>query len=192
MSFPGKLSHTDHLASFIFALPLSNRLHSLLLESVARKYVVEYVVSTICFPLLSGKLLPVKRAGQRRKNRQAQEGNRYGETPQRSAPVAIADKRYAIDSGTDSAGAPGRVADPDRFAPPREEDKHTPSGLVVGFYNDSAGNSHGFIYHNGTYRTVDVPGATSTTISGINDGGTIVGYFLNQAGNTDGFVGTLQ
>jgi hypothetical protein len=43
------------------------------------------------------------------------------------------------------------------------------AGLIVGYYIDDSG-SHGFLLDvDGSYTTVDVPGATSTDAHGIND-----------------------
>jgi probable HAF family extracellular repeat protein len=63
-------------------------------------------------------------------------------------------------------------------------------GQVVGFYNDAAGNPHGFIYSNGSFTSLDdnAGPATRTTINGINNLGQIVGFALEN-GNTVGFVG---
>jgi probable HAF family extracellular repeat protein len=64
-------------------------------------------------------------------------------------------------------------------------------GQVVGFYNDAAGNPHGFIYSNGSFTSLDdnAAPATQTTINGINNFGQIVGFALEKNGNTVGFVG---
>ncbi len=37
---------------------------------------------------------------------------------------------------------------------------------------------------------MDAPGATQTTINGINDFGNIVGFFQDAAGNTNGLAGS--
>jgi len=47
------------------------------------------------------------------------------------------------------------------------------NGQVVGTYNDASG-SHGFIYSDGTYTTLDDPAGTDTQALGINDLGEIV------------------
>jgi len=60
-------------------------------------------------------------------------------------------------------------------------------GLAVGYYLDSSGNDHGFLDYNGTVSTFDVPGATNTVISGINQSGEIVGRYTDALG-THGFV----
>lgn len=49
---------------------------------------------------------------------------------------------------------------------------------VVGTYTDSANNTHGFKWQNGTFTKIDVPGATATYPYGVNDGGIIVGTYL--------------
>ena len=50
--------------------------------------------------------------------------------------------------------------------------------------------THGFIYHNGTFTTIDDPeGVGSTVVNGLNNVGAIVGFYADAKGNTDGFVG---
>ena len=51
------------------------------------------------------------------------------------------------------------------------------SGTICGFYNDSAGATHGWFLVDGTYSSFDVPGALLTEILGINDGGDFVGIY---------------
>jgi hypothetical protein len=50
------------------------------------------------------------------------------------------------------------------------------SGQVVGSFNDAAGAS-GFIYANGAYTTLNVPGALFTSANAINDAGVVVGQW---------------
>jgi probable HAF family extracellular repeat protein len=50
-------------------------------------------------------------------------------------------------------------------------------GQIVGAFGDSTGG-HGFLDIRGSFTTFDVPGATSTDGSGVNDAGQIVGTFL--------------
>src|SRR4029077_8689079 len=45
---------------------------------------------------------------------------------------------------------------------------------------------HGFLYTGGAFRTIDVPGASDTQATGINNAGQIVGTFFD--GTTHGFV----
>ena len=60
-------------------------------------------------------------------------------------------------------------------------------GEAVGVYTDSAGNSHGFIDINGSISTINGPGATNTSINGINEAGEIVGSYISGS-QTHGFV----
>src|SRR5262249_13894425 len=55
-------------------------------------------------------------------------------------------------------------------------------GQVVG-YAYYGGASHGFLYSNGTYTTLDDPSATGGTYaSAINDSGQIVGSYSDATG----------
>src|SRR5437763_17061081 len=54
------------------------------------------------------------------------------------------------------------------------------SGQIVGQYTDASNHTHGFLYSNGTYTTLDDPSASATggTFAlGINDLGQIVGVY---------------
>jgi PEP-CTERM motif len=64
------------------------------------------------------------------------------------------------------------------------------SKIAVGFYNDAAGNSHGYTYDIGTmsFTPVDVMGATSTTAAAINNAKDVAGFFTDAMGVTHGFV----
>ncbi|TVZ06180.1 hypothetical protein EAS64_01685 [Trebonia kvetii] len=66
------------------------------------------------------------------------------------------------------------------------------TGTAVGFYNDNAGNSHGFAYNIATkkFKVITVPGATSVTAAAINDKGTVAGFYVNAKGNTVSFTKT--
>jgi probable HAF family extracellular repeat protein len=56
---------------------------------------------------------------------------------------------------------------------------------------DAQGLTHGFIFDDGHFQSVDDPNGVGTTlINGINDRGQIVGFFKDAAGNTDGFFAT--
>jgi probable HAF family extracellular repeat protein len=58
------------------------------------------------------------------------------------------------------------------------------SGQIVGVYdaNDVYGPLHGFLYDQGSYTTLDVPGASRTGASGINASGQIVGWYGDAVG----------
>jgi hypothetical protein len=62
--------------------------------------------------------------------------------------------------------------------------------IAVGFYNDAAGNSHGYEYSisdNG-FREITIPGATSVTASAINNRGDVAGFDTNAGGVVQGFL----
>lgn len=56
------------------------------------------------------------------------------------------------------------------------------SGAIVGSYVDSNSAMHGFLLKGKKYTTLDVPGATGTTATGINDAGWIVLYGTDSNG----------
>ena len=60
-------------------------------------------------------------------------------------------------------------------------------GQIVGHYFDGT-HTHGFIYNNGTYTTLDDPLGTDTFITGENDNGQIVGYYTDLSGGEHGFL----
>ncbi len=67
------------------------------------------------------------------------------------------------------------------------------SNVAVGFYQDSAGNAHGYeVNQTGTtFTAINLPAsfnAASVTATGINNGGWISGFYTDTAGNTHGFV----
>jgi uncharacterized membrane protein len=50
----------------------------------------------------------------------------------------------------------------------------------VGFYKSADTVTHGFSFNDGSFSSIDFPGASSTEAFGINDAGVIVGrYALN-------------
>jgi probable HAF family extracellular repeat protein len=53
-------------------------------------------------------------------------------------------------------------------------------GDVVGFYNDTAGRTHGFVYSGGNFQSVDYPDAKSTQLRGIGPSGDVVGSYQRQ------------
>ncbi|CAD5375059.1 putative PEP-CTERM sorting domain-containing protein [Rubrivivax sp. A210] len=64
------------------------------------------------------------------------------------------------------------------------------SGIVVGTYRNSSGG-HGFILDNGSYTTINVPGATNETlVTGINDAGQLVGQY--RRANTTNYLGFVK
>ena len=63
------------------------------------------------------------------------------------------------------------------------------SNEVVGSYRIGI-HDHGFIYHNGSYTTVDHPLGVETVAADINDAGQIVGWYKDAGGHTHGFIET--
>lgn len=72
-------------------------------------------------------------------------------------------------------------------------------GAVVGSYIDTTtvddtgavvlGNPHGYLYDNGSYLTIDAPGAQATYLRGISpDGRYLTGYALTSSDAVRGFV----
>ena len=61
-------------------------------------------------------------------------------------------------------------------------------GQIVGWFEDSMGNGHGFLDTAGSFTPIDVPGSTITEPLGINDRGQIVGDFFDSTGHEHGFL----
>jgi YVTN family beta-propeller protein len=59
----------------------------------------------------------------------------------------------------------------------------TPSGLIVGRYDSPDGVQHGFTLRNGSYSSVDGPGATFTDVAWANARGDLVGGFNDSRGS---------
>jgi probable HAF family extracellular repeat protein len=49
---------------------------------------------------------------------------------------------------------------------------------------------HGFLFDNGTYTTLEVPGSIWTLANGINASGQIVGVYEEDATGRHGFLAT--
>ena len=64
------------------------------------------------------------------------------------------------------------------------------TGTAVGFYNDSAGNAHGYAYNirSGRFKAITVKGATSVTATGVSNAGTTTGFFISAGGAVDAFL----
>jgi hypothetical protein len=62
---------------------------------------------------------------------------------------------------------------------------------VVGFFNALPdGAAHGFLYDGAEFTPIDIPGATDTTVYGI-DGDRVVGTYVEASGEKHGFVATV-
>lgn len=62
------------------------------------------------------------------------------------------------------------------------------SGTIVGRYYGNTPGLQGFLFSNGNYSTIDVPGATDTSLFGINNLGDIVGDYIDASGATHAFL----
>lgn len=63
------------------------------------------------------------------------------------------------------------------------------TGVIAGFFIDTAKNSHGFTFSGGVFKTINFPGAISTEVHGINKFGTLVGLYRTSAtGTATGFT----
>jgi probable HAF family extracellular repeat protein len=63
------------------------------------------------------------------------------------------------------------------------------AGEIAGYYSDAAGNSHGFIYADGAFSTVDVAGARSTLLTRMKNGGPITGICSDAVNGIHGLIG---
>lgn len=61
---------------------------------------------------------------------------------------------------------------------------------VVGWYNDSLGVTHGFLFDGAAYTTLDIPGADHTEAYGVS-GSKVVGYY-NDGTGSHGFLYDLE
>jgi hypothetical protein len=67
------------------------------------------------------------------------------------------------------------------------------SNVAAGFYTDSSGNAHPYLYSvsGSTFTAVNLPGsfnATSAVATGINNGGVVSGYYTDTSGKVHGFI----
>ncbi|HLJ26679.1 MAG TPA: hypothetical protein VKY85_08210 [Candidatus Angelobacter sp.] len=61
-------------------------------------------------------------------------------------------------------------------------------GIVVGQFFDSNFNSHGFLFSDGSFQTIDFPGAASTFPVGLNNEAVIVGGYLDSQFVEHGYI----
>ncbi len=64
------------------------------------------------------------------------------------------------------------------------------TGTAVGFYNDGAGNAHGYAYNleDRRFKVITVDGATSLTATAINNLGATAGFYMSGKGPTVAFL----
>ena len=66
---------------------------------------------------------------------------------------------------------------------------------MAGFFTEANGNVVSFIKQGSAWKTISVPGSTTTEIFGLNDEGAAVGMYVGQHKQTYGFIysgGTLK
>jgi probable HAF family extracellular repeat protein len=66
-------------------------------------------------------------------------------------------------------------------------------GDIVGYFVDSSGTCHAYVYHKKQFTEINVPGQygpSGATATGINNCGQIVGQYSTEDGSTFGFVAT--
>ena len=67
----------------------------------------------------------------------------------------------------------------------------SPDGDIVGIYQDTSGQQHGFLLRDEEFTSIDYPGAIATNARGISPSGDIVGSYTNAPGgpaNIHGFL----
>lgn len=63
------------------------------------------------------------------------------------------------------------------------------TGLNVGFWADSVGDTFGFVDQNGTFTTVSNPSSPNTnTLLGVNDNNVAVGFYTDSSGNAHPYL----
>ena len=64
------------------------------------------------------------------------------------------------------------------------------SDIAVGFYMGAQGNAHSYAYSipSGRFHRIRIPGAVSTTASGINNRGDVAGFYTGRGGVIRGFL----
>jgi hypothetical protein len=67
----------------------------------------------------------------------------------------------------------------------------SPAGEIIGNYTNSAGVFHGFVLGDAGYVSLDVPGATTTRVFGINPQSDVVGIYVSADGKAHGFLTRL-
>ncbi len=64
-----------------------------------------------------------------------------------------------------------------------------PKGAIAGWYIDSNNVTHGYLRHpDGSFKTIDYPGAVYTNLAAIAPNGTIVGFFQDTSNVYYGFL----
>ena len=59
---------------------------------------------------------------------------------------------------------------------------------MTGEYLAGDGSGHGYRWRAGRFTTVDLPGATATSVTDINDRGAMIGLYLDAGGAIHAFL----
>ncbi|GJE43280.1 Ig-like domain-containing protein [Methylobacterium soli] len=62
-------------------------------------------------------------------------------------------------------------------------------GVVYGTYSDTTGR-HGFLETGGSFSSIDIPGSSEITVTGVSADGQVVGYYRDGAFATHSFLAT--
>jgi len=69
----------------------------------------------------------------------------------------------------------------------------TGQGITAGFYNDSQGGQHGFLWQNGQVSYLITPDGNSLTpASGLNNHGQVVGSIVDSDGSNQPYIYSIQ
>ena len=63
------------------------------------------------------------------------------------------------------------------------------NGDIAGFYTDSAGKLHGFVYADHNFSTVDVAGASATQLTRIKNWEQVTGVYVDALNALHGLTG---
>ncbi len=64
------------------------------------------------------------------------------------------------------------------------------AGVIAGSLSNNNTTYEGYVLNGSPFTYINAPGATSTTVTGINDSGDLVGFYEDSAGKSHGFIAT--
>jgi probable HAF family extracellular repeat protein len=62
------------------------------------------------------------------------------------------------------------------------------NGDIAGWYNDAAGKTHGFVYADNNFSTVDVAGASATQLTRIKNWDQVTGLYTDALSENHGLI----
>ena len=63
------------------------------------------------------------------------------------------------------------------------------TGDIAGWYSDTTGKTHGFVYADGAFSTVDVAGASATQLTRVKNWGQVTGIYTDALSGIHGLTG---